>query len=126
MGTALVTALVVPADETQPVRHVQMTPEPATLFDTVADSNTETLFLGEVEAVIVVAAFGQQSPAHRRNVRATQIAERFLPGFAKADLIHGTAIVLGIDTSEDSDQPYGDVPSEVVDFATRLFHLTAA
>lgn len=109
--------LVVPADEAAAVRVERVVPSHDTFTGMVHDLNTDMVFFTDGSGVAVMAANGKSLPGHGPNPRATQIVERFVPGFAKRDRVEGSALFVGLDEEGD----FGDVPVEVAEFTERLF-----
>lgn len=115
-----ITVLVVPADSDEPITSRSVSPAHATFTGLVEDYNTDTVFFTDADALAYVAETGKQRTTHEHNPRATQVVERFHPGFAQADHIEGPAVVVGTST----DGTLTDVPDEVRTFVTNLFGIT--
>lgn len=82
----------------------------------VGDINTDTVMLTATAALVFVGAHSKQHPLLDPNPLATRLVERFLPGFAASDQIHGPVVITGVDASGDR----CDAPAEVVEFAGSL------
>ena len=63
--------------------------------ETLIDGLTEAVMCGETLCLFVDA--GGQSKGLPVNPRATRFAEGYIPGFARADMIRGTAVVVVVD-----------------------------
>lgn len=104
-------ALHVPDDADHAVQVVDNLDVPSLLtgaeFDIVA--------FNDIDGLAVLGAHSKSTGAH--NPRATQIIERFSPGFAKVDHVAGPAWVFGLDEQGE----LGDVPAQVLEFAANLF-----
>ena len=65
-------------------------------LQTLIDGQTEAVMLDEAGPVMFVDAYGQ-SKGLPANPRATRFVDGYRPGFANADMIRGTAVVIGLD-----------------------------
>lgn len=112
----LMIALVVPADDASPERARLERGDHQAILALVQDVNSDAIFLREVDGVVYVAEHGKRLESHAANPLATQVVNRFAPGFAKGDRVEGTAVFLGLD----DDGQVTDVPVEVVSFVESL------
>jgi len=104
-----VQGVVFPADRAEPVAVTGIDGSAAGV-ETLIDGQTEAVMLGEAGPVMFVDAYGQ-SKGLPANPRATRFADGYRPGFANADMIRGTAVVIGLDpeTSARADVSAADV-----------------
>lgn len=109
--------LVIPAEESAPVRLETVDGSHEAFCALVEDLNTDTVFLAEEPGMVKVPASGKQSDRFVSNPRATQTVERFLTGFALMDRVEGTAVFVGLDDEGDP----ADVSAEVLGFVERMF-----
>ena len=63
--------------------------------ETLIDGLTEAVMLGEALCLFVDA--GGPSKGLPANPRATRFVDGYLPGFANANMIRGTAVIIGVD-----------------------------
>lgn len=112
-----IVVLVIPADANASARLVTITATHDSFVALVKGVNTETVFLADGVGVVKVPANGKALAAHGPNPRATQVIERFLPGFAKRDSVSGIAVFAGLDADGDP----CEVPAQVIEFAGSLF-----
>ena len=88
------TGIVFPADKSGPVTASEIDGS-AEGVGTLIDGLTEAVMLGETVCLFVDAGGpGKGLPV---NPRATRFAEGYIPGFARADMIRGTAVVVVVD-----------------------------
>jgi hypothetical protein len=114
-------ALVVPADMDAEAYTVSLAPTHDTFVGLVEDVNTDTVFFADGAGAVKVSANSKSLTSHEPNPRATQVLERFLPGFAKRDRVEGPAVFVGIDDEGD----FGAVPDAVLAFASNFFPVVA-
>lgn len=112
--------VVVAADVSTPVTVGDAVASRETLLATLGAANTETIFVADGAAAIVTSAHPTTGVVDI-NVRATQVAERFQPGFAARSRVRGTAVVVGLDTDPDSENIYAPVPADIVAFIDNMW-----
>ena len=112
--------VVVAADVSTPVTVGDAVVTRETLLATLGATNTETIFIADGAAAIVTSAH-PSAGVDAINVRATQVAERFQPGFAATSRVRGTAVVVGLDTDPDSEDIYAPVPADIVAFIDNMW-----
>jgi hypothetical protein len=111
-----VRVLILNADDTYPPGNDQVDANHSTFCRLVNDTNTDTLMSDDATVAFKVAANGK-TLNFAPNPRGTQLAERFIPGFAARDHLVGTVVVLGV--NEDGD--LCDVPDPVLSATDTLF-----
>lgn len=116
-----ITALIIPAASDNPARLETVEPTHDGFTGLVDDVNTDTVFFADGTGVVKVSANSKSLASHEPNPRATQVLERFLPGFAKRDRLEGPAVFVGLDDEGD----FAAVADEVVSFASNLFTVTS-
>lgn len=121
MLSQTVKVLVVPVEESVPVRVAVVEAEHEVFCGLVGDVNTDTVFFADYSGLVRVAANGKASGA-AVNPRATQMVERFAPGFTRGDWVAGPGVFVGLD----EDGAVGDVADEVLGFAQAHWEVEAA
>lgn len=112
----MITAVLV-NDDTVEVRKIGNDPDIiARIVDDVA---ADVVFLKDLPVAMCVAAHGKSFDSHTPNIAATGLAEVYLPGFGRYDIVHGLAVFVGVNDSGD----FVDVPDSVVTVA-RNRHIT--
>jgi hypothetical protein len=105
-------AITIPADRTQPVTIEVVDASPAGLVTAVGGGQPQPVSLGDADAVAYCNEYGKimrLSP----NSRATRLVNRYVPGFARNDMIMGPIIIIG--RAEDGTSQ--DVPEALAEAA---------
>lgn len=115
-----VRVLVVPAEEENALRLASMTASHDEFCVLVDDINTDTVFFADGSGMTKVAA-NSKAMGMPRNVRATQLMERVLPGYAARDHVAGDAVLAGLADNGEA----ADISEDLVALAERLYGTVA-
>lgn len=97
--------MVIPADSTQSIRTADLG------YDQIAhtvNGQPGIVMLGDAPAALYINEYGRTVNADP-NPRATRFTDRYVPGFAKIDMIMGDVVVIGL--TDDGDE--ADLPTDV-------------
>lgn len=105
-----VLALLIPADTSEPTEIVRIDGSTDGVARAIAAHTVNVVELGD-DVAVWVDEYGQLEGAPV-NPRACRLVNSFLPGYTRRDLLHGPAVVVGMD--EDT-AVYRDLPGYVIE-----------
>lgn len=86
--------LVIPANSTQPIHVADVD---AAAVATIVNGQPGIVLLDGTPAFLYINEYGRITGA-APNSRATRLVDRYIPGFAKIDMIMGDTVLLGMDS----------------------------
>ena len=116
----MVNVLIVPADDTRPMRHMDLDPTYQAASMCLNAHSLDNVFLPDTNGVLTNAHSKQYGGSV--NARATQLVEFFVPGFALRDVITGDAVFVGFSIDSTAYPAiYTDVSHDVLAVADARF-----